>query len=179
MRTATLTLCVIAACGGTGATSDGKAVDAVGTPGDGAAIDAKPQAVDDVQCQTHTVTTTNADGSTTIFDQKFGVVDGIDPASDYVLEICDESETVTTPNGTQVIPLTGGASDPACPAGATCVDSGAAFPTFQHACTWNHGATFVDAHLFVSCGQKNSSFDKTGVLIVSVDFSIGAIRVHH
>jgi hypothetical protein len=174
-----IAILVLAACGsGHDATTDAPPIVGDGRPGDGSAVlDAAMLTVDDVQCQTHTFTVVNADGSKTITDTKFGIVDGIDPASAYVIESCDSVSVVTS--GGVTTTTVGGPVDPACPVGATCTPSGAAFPSFSHTCSWVRIATFVDSHMLVGCGLKESSFDKTGALSFSFESSFGAIRVHH
>ena len=147
---------VLAACG---PASDGRVDAGVGSgsaPSNGA---------EDLTCQSYTMTTTNSDGSKTASTTKYALVDGVDPTSDYLIELCD------------LVQIINGAPPPACSAGTTCALSGTPPPTAAHVCGWYKGGSFSDDKLMVSCGTKYVSTSSTGVVTETVETSYSAVRI--
>ena len=182
MRIMTIGMALLVACGGmnSGSTDAPSGSGGGGGGGGGDAHGSGAGVVDDAQCQTHTFTTTNADGSKTEQTTKFALLSGVDPTSDFVVEECDEAETFTSGSGAVTVFALSGLQDPTCPAGSTCTDSGTAFPAFTHSCQWFKVGQFLDnGQMTISCGSITKSFDKTGALTQTTDLSFSAIRVHH
>ena len=165
-----------------------------GTPGDDTGVDAHEGSgsgigsgsgsshvpvVDAVSCtNTHTVTQTQTAGGTrTVTDTKFALVSGIDPNSDFTLEQCDIVETETV-NGVTTTIYSQGPRD-VCSPGNTCTASGTPYPPYTHACGFSKGGNFVDDKLFVTCGTHTTSYDASNAIQYVIDYTTGAIRLHH
>lgn len=131
--------------------------------------------VDDVQCQTRTLTITLASGAKLVSDFKFALVSGVDPTN-FAIESCDQVQTATDGSGN--VTTTTAFSGIACPAGDTCTTTGMQ-TTGTHACQFSHEGLFIDGALEVSCGSTTTNFDPTGKKTNSTDTSYGAVRVHH
>lgn len=140
--------------------------------------------VDDVTCQTHTSTMTGSDGSRSVTDTRFAVIDTIAPGDDFAVEQCDGDETFTYygSNGSVTSSTTiyiNKPSPPTCPANYTCSDSGAPYPTVTHGCSWNKYGTFWDGKLSITCGSTQKNYNPQGVLVYTFDYNYGTIRIHH
>lgn len=136
-------------------------------------MDAHALTAQTLTCQTHTRVENKADGTRTESDTLFALVDGIDPASDFLVETCE------------YVLLTGGMTfplykpfDPACPAGSTCTTSGTAYPSVTNACSWSRGGTFLDGKLYVYCGQQTRNYNASNALTSTSGTTIGVIRLH-
>ena len=135
--------------------------------------------VDDVACQSHTVsvtqTSTNTRSETTY---KFALIDSVSPGDNFAIEFCDQTQTITS-NGTTTTNYVNKPVDGACPTGYTCSTSGTPYPTVAHGCTWSSGGTFWDGKLSVSCGYTSTSYDAQGAISYKSDISYGSIKIHH
>jgi len=112
-----------------------------------------------------------------VVDTRFALIPGIDPTSDFTVEVCDYSYVVTASGVTTSYAT--GAMDPPCPVGSTCTVSNTAFPTFTHQCAFSKGGQFVDAQLFITCGTHYTGYDASNVVTLVYDYGYGTTRVHH
>lgn len=155
---------------------DGTTVDAIGD-GSGSGSDHTP-VVDTLTCQTHTITVVNANGTKTVTDSGFALVPNIDPTSAFVVETCDYIQSVTT-GGVTTTAYVFVPKDQACPSGASCTASGAAFPTPAHECNYNNAGMFFDGQLYVTCTTHTTNYDANGNVTSTLDYGPRTIRLHH
>lgn len=129
---------------------------------------------EDIVCETHTQTTIASDGSKTVSDVRFALVD-VAPTDDYWIEYCDYTNTASDSGVTRLYVPT----DPACPPGATCTNTGAALPTPTSACAWQHqNGTFLDGKLQILCGTDYRQYTTDGIVAFASSYTYSAIRLH-
>jgi hypothetical protein len=164
---AVLALC---ACG---STEPGQVADAAaGGSSDGGLRSDAGTSVDGVTCQTHTRTVVNADSTKVVTDTRFALV-AIAPDEDFVVESCNYTQTSGGVTTQLFVPVDG-----ACPAGATCSNTGPALPTPTNACSWNRLGTFFDGKLYVFCGTETRNYNAGGALTSTGGYGYASIRVH-
>lgn len=116
-------------------------------------------------CKTYSYASgTPTNGTTT--EVSYALVDGVDPASGFVIEQCDAA---STSNG--VATGAGGF----CPAGDTC--TGATLPSYAHLCERSTAGTFIDGALYVQCGTKSTTMSG-GAVTSSFSTQYATVQLH-
>ena len=120
----------------------------------------------DVTCVTHTRVATTANGKTETRTY-FALVDGVTRDSDWAVEQCGNQLTIN------------GVDNAACPAGATCTESGAPVPT-EPQCSWSRrsGAFTADGKLNIYCGTGQTTYNTGGTVTSTYESRYMKVRVY-
>jgi len=176
MRSMFLAGMVLVGCGSTSVPNG--PLDALAGTNMGSNAGSNASTVDDVQCQPHTRTIVNADGTKTVSTSQFALVDSVKPGDTFWIERCDYAFTSTTMSGsttnTVYVPY-----DQPCPSGATCTNSDMPFPTAVHGCDWSNEGQFLDGKLYIVCGSIQNSYTAQGQLGGTFTSSYSSIKIHH
>jgi hypothetical protein len=124
---------------------------------------------DTITCTTHTESVTVvSSGTKTEYVTKFAIANSVHMGDDFAVERCGYSVTIN------------GSMSAGCPTGYTCTSSGAPYPAASDTCNWVRGSgDFSPDGLIISCGSKNTSYDGTGAVVNSTEYSYAKIVLHH